>query len=865
MSLNWKNKGRLRIIFLTALLFIGLLNFGQAQQTLSPRKKWYDSKIRPDNSTLGQPLVEYTTHNRGNIQLAIANNGTFGTYGQDIADPFTGSRIQSLIYPKNSDIVYLWVGAFWIGAVVGRDTLVSTGTEDFYENQEFWPGEKFGDASYFTYRSIDLNSRYFDEDAHSEEDITCEYYDTLTDPTYVSYDRFDQRPHIPLGIKVSQKTMAWSYDYADDFILFDYQIENIGDERLNNVYMGIWVDGDVWHVSRNNPEGWNDDIVGFLRDHPAPEGGICVDTVNIAYTADNDGDPDGSEWDYRSAKAAVGVRVVRTPQDSLKYSYNWWIINYYDAGRDFGPRRIPSTGDPFRSFGSRLGTPEGDRNKYYIMRHEEFDYDLLFTAVDHGAEGWLHPPENAEVYAQGYDTRYLLSFGPFNIDPGQKLPISLAIVGGDNLHQEPTDFESLFDPYNPGEFYNSLDFSNLALNSRWASWIYDNPGVDTDGDNYYGKYRICTEDFSKDNTDSVDDNTGGQWYEGDGVPDFKGAGPPPAPRMRVIPAESKLTIRWNGYYSENTPDIFLQKIDFEGYRVYAALDDRTGSFVLLSSYDKENYNRYFKKILPGGEYGWALEETPFTLDSLKILYDDPEFDPLQFTPGAPLEYHDSLFYFEPQDYNVSDLSSLRGIHKVYPEITSPPPADSTLWSEDELTYDYGQPLPKYYEYEYVYENILPTIAYYVSVTAFDFGSPIAGLKALETKPVNNMIVEYPLTPSDSVEAKNLDVYVYPNPYRIDGNYFEDGFEGRDDTYKIPDRIRRIHFANLPKVCKIYIFSLDGDLVRELDHNYPDGGPQSMHDTWDLITRNTQRAVTGIYYFVVESSTRTQIGKFVIIR
>jgi len=128
-----------------------------------------------------------------------------------------------------------------------------------------------------------------------------------------------------------------------------------------------------------------------------------------------------------------------------------------------------------------------------------------------------------------------------------------------------------------------------------------------------------------------------------------------------------------------------------------------------------------------------------------------------------------------------------------------------------------------------------------------------------------MVVEYPLTPSDTVEAKNLDVYVYPNPYRIDGNYFEDGFEGRDDTYKIPDRIRRIHFANLPRVCKIYIYSLDGDLVRELDHNYPDGGPQSMHDTWDLITRNTQRVVTGIYYFVVESSTRTQIGKFVIIR
>lgn len=859
-----KRKGRQKVIFLTAFLIISI-NLQGHTDSLYPRKKWDDGKTKYQLKASNRPLVEYTAHNRGNIQLAIANNGTFGTYGQDVADPFTGERIQSLAYPKNSDIVFLWVGAFWIGAIVGRDTLVSTGTEDFYENQEFWPGELYGNkTTQFVYKSIDINSRFYCEDANSEEDIICEYYDTLTDPSYVNYDQFDQRPHIPLNIKVTQKTMSWSYDYADDFILFDYQVENIGTQRLNKVYMGIWIDGDVWHISRNNPEGWNDDIVGFLRAHPAPEGGICIDTVNVAYTADNDGDPSGSEWDYRSAKGVVGVRVVRTPSDSLRYSFNWWIINYSDATKDFGPRRMPSTNDPFRRFNTRLGTPEGDHNKYYVLHHEEFDYDLIYTALDHTAEGWLAPPENAETYARGYDARYLLSFGPFNIDPGQSLPISLAVVGGTNLHINPLDFKELFDPYNPDVFYNSLNFSSLAINSRWASWIYDNPGVDTDNNGYYGKYRVCDDDPDKNNPPDSLPPGKGHWYEGDGVPDFRGAGPPPSPKIRIIPGIGKLKIRWNGYYSENTPDIFLQKIDFEGYRVYISLDNRSTSFVLLSSYDRENYNRYIWKQLPGGSMGWALEETPFSLDSLKIIYNDPAFDPGIYTPGKPLEINDTLFYFEPQDYNSSDLSDLKGIHKVYPEIILPPPSDSSLWKEEDLTYDYGQPLPKYYEYEYIIDNILPTIPYYVAVTTFDFGSPIAGLTALETKPVNNYVVAFPLTSSDSVEAENLDVYVYPNPYRIDGGYFNKGFEGRDDLYKIPDRMRRIHFANLPRVCKIYIYSLDGDLIREIDHYYPEGGPTSMHDTWDLITRNTQRIVTGIYYYVVESPDRTQIGKFVII-
>ncbi|MCM2270980.1 MAG: hypothetical protein NDJ18_00275 [candidate division Zixibacteria bacterium] len=832
----------------------------------------------PQASAAPQP-INYIAHGRGNMQLSLANNGTFGTYGQELADPFTGLNIPSCMYPKNSDLVYLWVGAFWIGAIIDDDTLVSVGTEDFYQTLEFQPEPPECDPRFqvsgFCYQSIDERNDFFSTAALSEQDLVCWYTDTFTSQSVVDPDPTDNRGHRPLNIRVRQRSMAWSYAYADDFILFDYLIENIGRETLKDVYMSIWVDGDVWHTSRNGPGGWNDDLAGFYRHHPAPEGCGFTDTVNIAYHADNDGDPAGGVWDYRSTRSAVGARVVRTPAESLKYSYNWWIINYSDPRLDFGPRKAPTPGDPFRNMLGRLGTPLGDPNKYYVMSRPEFDYDLLYTAVDHSDSGWLRPPANAVDVAEGFDSRYLLSFGPFTVEPGQQLPISFAWVGGDNFHQEPDDFDKYFYAYSPDQYYQRLNFDNLALNARWAAWVYDNPGVDTDGDGYAGKFRVCVRDSVIERIDTsytgsdtlIDTLFRGVvadtfFYEGDNAPDFRGAGPPPSPYVRIIPQQGKLTVRWNGYKSENTKDIFLGEVDFEGYRVYLGLDDRPGAMSPLASYDREDYNRFYLKRLSAGSYEWVLTEIPFTLDSLRAMFGNSLFDPKAYSRANPFSFLDSLFYFEPQDYNASELGLPGGIRRAYPGAVRPP-ADSTLWTEEMVTREHGVVLPKYYEYELEIDQLLPTIPYYISVTAFDFGSPQSGLLSLESSPYNDLVIEYPQTSSEAVEFENLDAYVYPNPYRIDAEYASGGYENREGID--PERARRIHFSNLPRVCTISIYSLDGDLVRRWDHNFESGDPGSMHDSWDLITRNTQAVVSGIYYWVVESPTRTQIGKLVIIK
>jgi len=49
----------------------------------------------------------------------------------------------SCVFPANSDLNYLYVAGFWIGAIAGRDTLVSIGVDDWVGSyvMELWPDQ----------------------------------------------------------------------------------------------------------------------------------------------------------------------------------------------------------------------------------------------------------------------------------------------------------------------------------------------------------------------------------------------------------------------------------------------------------------------------------------------------------------------------------------------------------------------------------------------------------------------------------------------------------------------------------------------------------------------------------------------------
>jgi len=120
---------------------------------------------------------------------------------------------------------------------------------------------------------------------------------------------------------------------------------------------------------------------------------------------------------------------------------------------------------------------------------------------------------------------------------------------------------------------------------------------------------------------------------------------------------------------------------------------------------------------------------------------------------------------------------------------------------------------------------------------------------------NGVDVSVPYIPStaasDQLQQK---VIVVPNPYKEDGAH----------AYQSKGVIR---FLNIPRKCKISIYTVAGELMAEINHDNPTRGEA----TWAQTTiDNIGNAASGTYFFVVESQvpeTLKQIkrGMFMIVK
>ena len=76
--------------------------------------------------------------------------------------------------------------------------------------------------------------------------------------------------------------------------------------------------------------------------------------------------------------------------------------------------------------------------------------------------------------------------------------------------------------------------------------------------------------------------------------------------------------------------------------------------------------------------------------------------------------------------------------------------------------------------------------------------------------------------------------------------------------------RRVRFVNLPRRSTVRIYSLAGDLVWSRYFEDPTD-PTQEPPGWNLVSRNDQEIVGGIYLMHVESPEGEQVNKFVIVR
>jgi len=356
--------------------------------------------------------VDLKTHKAGNMWLSVTNYGQFGSGG--------AGDIPSCEYPADSDVEYLFYGGCWIGAIVDGDTMVSVATDGANPGpgetrDAFFPG--WTEADTIVEKSIRLGTPAYDTTAVSEQDFIAVYTDTSRTMAFEGLK--------PMGIKIIQKSYSWSYSYAEDFVIFDFLIQNKSEwafpepKVFENLYMAIYIDGDCGHKTTSGYA--YDDITGFMRVNA--EG----DTINLAWIKDNDGD-------NGTCPGVTGTRILFP--DPKTVSYNWW-----DPWRDWAPTdpNIPN------DYGFRPDIPS---TQYRVMSNGAIDMDQT--------EATNAPDPNTPL---GADSRYLLSFGPFKVFPDSTLKLTLAYVGG-----------------LPGPGFN--EFEDIGRNARWARDVYDNPPAD---------------------------------------------------------------------------------------------------------------------------------------------------------------------------------------------------------------------------------------------------------------------------------------------------------------------------------------------------------------------------------------------------
>ncbi len=396
-------------------------------------------------------------HNIGGITLQLTNLGIIGNpYNNELSLGFMGFE-------------YLSQASLWVGGLTENGIPRVSSSVAGTRRLEFRPTRQSLDTIYRGYEGMPngrrpgffladddgdgrvdedfLNGRDDDGDGLIDEDFsavgqqmfTCEYSDDTPEALAQIPD------HVPMGLKVQQRSFQWTEEGINEFVGLDFRIRNIGDQRLSDLYVGLYVDGDVG--PKTFPGYFEDDMVGLtyfsrtvrnplLLDYFLdPEGNAnpCINQTvsgNLAYMWDA---PD------EDAGAARG--------DAPGYLGCMYLGYSGDTDREFvTSRQVP---DP--TFTASLSTvrwtasqapyPEGD------PRTDEERYDFL-------SRGGRAPGTSR---SHG-DYRFIMAAGPYlSLDPGDEIHFEAALLAGAN-------------------------FSSLVSTAVQAQLIYDGTRLDADHD-----------------------------------------------------------------------------------------------------------------------------------------------------------------------------------------------------------------------------------------------------------------------------------------------------------------------------------------------------------------------------------------------
>ena len=728
--------------------------------------------------------------------------------------------------------------------------------------------------------------------------------------------------HTPMNLEVIQTSFAWENDQVDDFVGFDYKISNIGVTDVQRVYVGFFADSDIGPRSADGVA--EDDMAGSYRGSVRASDGSFV-PIEVGFMWDNN--PDGALDGYfgivflghdidptgNKAPTRVGMRTFQ------KFSGN----TAFEQGGD------PTNDD------ERYQLLSADRNDWDqdTISGKEADFRFLVSA---GPFDLLEPDEtlNFQVgmvvgpgLGDNLGTPGLLTncaeaaltwFGIY-MDVITDQPefegtgtVEVGVNGRETMLCR-EDFET---PGGGNAFDNFWpDFGDTSCVR--VEWLLSQDTVAPEDLFAYppGSNRVCAM-FNMDNCFECQRQLGfgcndmsienGVWNCNDpevvnkpGCTGVKGAETqihwlvgmaPPPPGLRIWSGDSRVHILWDDE-SQITPDIRLQEVDFESYRIWRAdnWDRPSGSSVingpesnlwqLINEYDLVNTYIVYRQV-----------EGVTVMDTIP-LGANTGLDVISYTPAILSDpFYEGLAEAMADVVNndpggsLATRPNLRGPNGVFipafaglAQWESYPDALDTFFAvayraEDEVNNVVEKHSTQYYEY--IDQEIHNGFLYFYSVTAtdhdmlpasndFDINLPVG--PGLGGDPGSSFANTTPGTESQSAEdrAKNgANIYVFPNPATRDAlaEYQEMAASGDDPTGV------RVTFTNLPEANNnIQIFTVSGDLVQTIYHNGLNG---VGHVSWNLMSRNGQEIVSGVYLYTVQSDNGAFddfIGKFVVVR
>jgi hypothetical protein len=164
--------------------------------------------------------------------------------------------------------------------------------------------------------------------------------------------------------------------------------------------------------------------------------------------------------------------------------------------------------------------------------------------------------------------------------------------------------------------------------------------------------------------------------------------------------------------------------------------------------------------------------------------------------------------------------------------------------------------PSGYTYQWTDPEVTNNFFYYsYSVTVLDVDSLESQPAFLPAdKSVSENTVE--ARPVNSPQPSLNDIKVVPNPYIISASWERK----RLGDPKLGEPIRDIAFTKLPGVCTISIYTLDGNLVKTIEHTNGTGT-----EFWDLRSFSNQQIATGTYFYHVKSDAGERVSRFAVVR